>query len=66
MQGPNGQGSLMELSWGGSKQVQLSGGETRTYLQDGDTVTLSGFCHGEGYKIGFGECTGTVLPAPQR
>lgn len=64
VQGPGGQGSLMELSWNGARPVELEGGETRSYIQDGDTVTLSGYCQGVGYRVGFGECTGRVLPAP--
>lgn len=56
-------GSLLELSWGGKEPLTLAGGETRTFLQDGDTLTLKGACHGDGYTIGFGECAGTILPA---
>ena len=59
-------GSLLELSWQGTKQVgPLSDGSTRAFLKDGDTVTIRGGCRHEdgGYTIGFGECAGTVLPA---
>ncbi|MEP4248330.1 fumarylacetoacetase [Tateyamaria sp.] len=56
-------GSLLELSWGGKEPLTLDTGETRTFLEDGDTLTLQGAAHGEGYKIGFGLCTGTILPA---
>ena len=56
-------GSLLELSWGGKEPLTLDSGETRTFLEDGDTLTLHGACHGPGYTIGFGTCTGTVLPA---
>ncbi|MCB2135857.1 MAG: fumarylacetoacetase [Rhodobacteraceae bacterium] len=56
-------GSLLELTWGGKEPITLDTGETRTFLQDGDTVTLRGQAQGEGYRIGFGECTGTILPA---
>ncbi|UYV38754.1 fumarylacetoacetase [Rhodobacteraceae bacterium D3-12] len=56
-------GSLLELSWGGKEPLTLDTGDTRTFLEDGDTLTLSGAAHGDGYTIGFGECTGTVLPA---
>ena len=56
-------GSLLELSWGGTEPVQLDGGQTRTFLQDGDTLTLSGQAVGDGYVVGFGTCTGQVLPA---
>ncbi|SDO35618.1 fumarylacetoacetate hydrolase [Rhodoferax sp. OV413] len=63
---PEQGGSLMELSTGGKKPFTLSSGETRTYLEDGDTVILRGYCVREGFRrIGFGECRGTVLPAVQ-
>jgi fumarylacetoacetase len=56
-------GSLLELTWRGEEPITLSSGETRKFLQDGDTVTLTGWCQGEGYRVGFGECTGKILPA---
>ncbi|THD71988.1 fumarylacetoacetase [Thalassobius vesicularis] len=56
-------GSLLELSWGGKEPLTLDTGETRSFLEDGDTLTLSGAAHGDGYTIGFGTCTGTILPA---
>ncbi len=56
-------GSMLELSWGGKEPLTLESGETRSFLEDGDTLTLSGAAHGAGYKIGFGECTGTIVPA---
>ncbi|MDP3138104.1 MAG: fumarylacetoacetase [Burkholderiaceae bacterium] len=57
-------GALMELSAGGKNPLALPNGETRTYLQDGDTVALRGHCSREGAaRIGFGECVGTLLPA---
>jgi fumarylacetoacetase len=70
---PDSFGSLLELSWNGSRPVKVAvdganGGQdvTRTFLNDGDTVTLTGVCletrPGRG-RIGFGECSGTILPA---
>ena len=56
-------GSLLELSWGGKEPLTLDTGEERSFLQDGDTLTLHGAARGDGYTIGFGDCTGTVLPA---
>ena len=57
-------GSLLELSRGGKEPVRLPNGESRTFLLDGDTVSLRAHCEGDGYaRIGFGECTGTVLAA---
>ena len=55
-------GSLLELSWGGKEPVAIAGG-TRTFIEDHDTITLRGQCRGEGYTIGFGACSGTVIPA---
>ncbi|BDT68741.1 hypothetical protein os1_29280 [Comamonadaceae bacterium OS-1] len=61
---PEQGGSLMELSAGGKQPIRLSSGETRSYLEDGDTVILRAYCERAGYRrIGFGECRGTVLPA---
>ncbi len=57
-------GSLLEISWGGKEPLTLTTGETRTFLEDGDTLTLRGAAHGDGYRIGFGECAGQVMPAP--
>ncbi len=57
-------GSLLELSMGGKQPIALPGGETRTFLQDGDTVIFQAHCQRDGARrIGFGECAGTVLPA---
>ncbi|WP_416369152.1 fumarylacetoacetase [Tritonibacter mobilis] len=63
--GPNKdeRGSLLELSWGGKEPLTLPSGDTRSFIEDGDTLTLKGAAKGEGYTIGFGDCTGTVLPA---
>ncbi|MBP6777762.1 MAG: fumarylacetoacetate hydrolase family protein, partial [Piscinibacter sp.] len=55
-------GSLLELTQGGKQAIRLSNGETRSFLEDGDTVILRGFCQRNGFRrIGFGECRGTVL-----
>ncbi|MDK3071947.1 fumarylacetoacetase [Sedimentitalea sp. JM2-8] len=56
-------GSLLELSWGGREPLTLDTGETRTFLEDGDTLTLRGHAQGDGYRIGFGACSGKLLPA---
>ena len=56
-------GSMLELSWGGKEPIELVEGGTRTFLEDGDTVTLRGYAQGEGYRIGFGEASGQILPA---
>jgi len=56
-------GSLLELTWRGTEPLQLPSGEERKFLQDGDTVIMTGWCQGDGYRVGFGEVRGTVLPA---
>ena len=55
-------GSLLEMTWGGKNPLEL-GGTTRAFLEDGDTATLRGHCQAEGYRVGFGSCTGTIVPA---
>jgi fumarylacetoacetase len=55
-------GCLLELSWRGKEPMALPSGETRTFLQDGDEVVLTGFCERDGaVRIGLGECRGTIL-----
>lgn len=56
-------GSLLELSWGGKEPLTLETGDIRSFLEDGDTLMLRGAAHGDGYRIGFGDCTGRLLPA---
>lgn len=56
-------GSMLELSWGGSKTVALQGGESRKFIEDGDTVIMRGFSEKDGKRIGFGELKTKVLPA---
>ncbi|KAJ8963307.1 hypothetical protein NQ318_018776 [Aromia moschata] len=56
-------GSLLELSWKGTKPLTLLDGSQRKFLQDGDTVTMKACCEGDSYNIGFGLCEGTLLSA---
>ena len=64
---PDQAGSLLELTRGGTQPITLSNGQTRGYLEDGDTVVLRGYCTRDGFRrIGFGECRGTVTPARTR
>ncbi|KHA50971.1 fumarylacetoacetase [Sulfitobacter geojensis] len=56
-------GSLLELSWGGKEPITLADGSTRSFLNDGDTMILTGHAQGDGYRIGFGACTGKIAPA---
>jgi fumarylacetoacetase len=60
---PDSFGSMLELAWKGTKPIELGNGERRVFLQDGDRVTMTGWCQGQGYRVGFGEVTGRVLPA---
>lgn len=61
---PDSLGSLLELTWGGERPLELADGQTRRFLQDHDTVALAGHAQGDGYRVGFGTCTGRILPAP--
>jgi fumarylacetoacetase len=61
---PESAGSLMELTQGGKAPLQLPGGETRIFIEDGDEVTMRGRCQAQGAaRIGWGECTGVVRAA---
>jgi fumarylacetoacetase len=61
----DGLGSLLEISRGGQQPIALPSGETRSFLEDGDEVTLRAWCERDGaVRIGFGECSGRVVPAP--
>ncbi|MBI3163880.1 MAG: fumarylacetoacetase [Chloroflexi bacterium] len=60
---PESYGSLMELTWRGTKPITLPSGETRRFLEDNDELILSGWCQGDGYRVGFGEARGKLLPA---
>lgn len=61
--GKHERGSLLELSWGGEEPMTLADGSTRSFVEDGDTVILTGHAQGPDYRIGFGACSGTILPA---
>jgi len=56
-------GSLLEISWNGSEPVELGGGVKRSFLEDGDSLAMRGWCQGDGYRVGFGEVEGTIWPA---
>ncbi|MBL7983492.1 MAG: fumarylacetoacetase [Flavobacteriales bacterium] len=60
---PDSYGSLLELTWKGTKPLKLSDGTERKFLQDGDTLVMRGHCQRDGVRIGFGEVVGTILPA---
>ena len=56
-------GCMLELTWRGANPLTLPNGETRKWLEDGDGLTITGWAQGDGYRIGFGEVTGRVIPA---
>jgi len=58
---PESRGCMLELTWRGENPLQLSNGETRTFLEDGDELTMTAFCQGDGYRVGFGEVSGTIV-----
>jgi fumarylacetoacetase len=60
---PDSYGCLLELAWRGTRPLAFPGGEKRAFLLDGDRVTLTGWCQGDGYRVGFGTVTGKILPA---
>jgi len=51
------------LSWSGKEPFTLPTGEERSFIEDGDTMTLQGAAKGDGYTVGFGDCVGEMLPA---
>lgn len=59
----NERGSLLEQNENGKTSIKLEGGDKRTFLEDGDEVTLRGYCGEDDGLVGFGECTGVVMPA---
>ena len=60
---PHEYGSMMELSWKGTKPIKLNDGSERKFINDNDTIILRGYCQNNKVRIGFGECSAKVLPA---
>ena len=60
---PDAYGSMLELSWRGSKPVPMNGGGERKFILDGDTVTMRGHASKDGVRVGFGEVSTKILPA---
>src|SRR6266404_2703895 len=56
-------GCMLELTWRGANPLKLPNGETRKWLEDGDRLSITGWCEGDGYHVGFGEVTGRVTAA---
>lgn len=60
---PDSRGSLLELSWNGKNPLALDDGTTRTFIQDGDEIIMTGWSQGDGYRVGFGDVRGVILPS---
>ncbi len=60
---PGSYGSMLEISWKGTKPVQMPDGTERKFILDGDTVVMRGYAEKDGIRIGFGEASNKVLPA---
>lgn len=61
---PDSFGSMLELTWRGTKPIVIEEtGEERRFLEDGDHLTIRGYCQGDGYRVGFGEVTAEIMPA---
>ncbi|GIV36063.1 MAG: fumarylacetoacetase [Cyclobacteriaceae bacterium] len=58
---PGSYGSLLELTWNGTRPIRLPNGEERTFLKDGDTVIFRAYAEKDGVRIGFGECKGEIV-----
>jgi fumarylacetoacetase len=58
-------GSLLEITRNGQEEVNFENEIKRKFIEDGDEIVITGYCQGEGYLVGFGECTGKILPARQ-
>lgn len=63
---PESYGSMLELAWRGTKPISMPDGSERKFLLDGDSVIMRAYAQGDGYRIGFGEAEGTILPAHQQ
>ena len=60
---PDSLGSLLEITWNGKNPLTLADGSTRTFIQDGDEIIMTGWCQGDGYRVGFGAVSGVITPA---
>jgi fumarylacetoacetase len=56
-------GCMLELTWRGANPLKLPNGETRKWLEDGDKLVITGWSQGDGYRVGFGEVSGRIVPA---
>lgn len=62
---PNSYGSMLELSWKGTKPLQMPDGTERKFINNNDTIIMKGYAEKDGVRVGFGECRTTVLPAKE-
>lgn len=62
---PDSYGSMLELTWRGSKPIMLADGSERKFIQDGDTIILRGWCEKDGVRVGFGEAAGRIVSSEQ-
>ena len=60
---PDSFGSLLELAWNGQKPLAFQGGATRSFLEDGDEVVITGWCQADGHRVGFGDVRGKIAAA---
>jgi fumarylacetoacetase len=60
---PDSFGSMLELTWGGKNPLKMTDGSERKFINDNDTVTMTGFCKNDSVRIGFGEVSSKLLPA---
>uniref|UniRef100_T1ISQ9 Fumarylacetoacetase n=1 Tax=Strigamia maritima TaxID=126957 RepID=T1ISQ9_STRMM len=60
---PESFGSMLELSWRGTEPINVGNNSTRVFIEDGDEVIMTGYCQGDGFRIGFGSCRSKVLPS---
>ena len=60
---PDSYGSMLEISWQGKNPITMPDGTERKFILDKDTVVMKGYCEKDGARIGFGECSGKILPA---
>lgn len=59
---PDSYGSMLELTWNGTKPIKLKNGSERTFIEDHDTVILKGYCQNNEVRLGFGEVRTKLLP----
>jgi len=55
-------GSMLELTWGGKNPIKMADGSERKFINDNDTVTITGYCKNHEFRIGFGEVSSKLLP----